>query len=438
MESIIPIGHTNWRHQHIPFGIKPADFMHHLYAIGKTGAGKSTLLQNMAIAQIENGSGVCIIDPHGDLSETLLNYIPKERINDVIYFNAADIDYPIAFNPMNGVYRESSPLVVSSLIEVLKKIWLDAWGPRLEYILRFSLLTLMEWPGSTLLDIQPLLTDASFRKEIRLQIKSDPVRNFWIHEFEKYSASLRTEAIASILNKIGAFTAHRLLRNIIGQQKSSFQIQEVMDRSKILICNLSKGEIGEDAAALLGSMILTALQNAALARAAIPEDKRAPFYVYVDEMHSFATLSFIDMLSESRKYKLGLFLTHQYLDQLPENIRSAIFGNIGTLISFRVGAGDARYVAHEFYPVFKDTDFIALPKYSIYLKLMIDGMTCKPFSAVTLPLKAPSVSYKNQIVSHSRSRYAKRREGVENEIKANLSGNEAELPNLFSQNQRDP
>jgi len=383
---ITPIGITDWRNQKKPFGIKEKDRLGHMYVIGKTGTGKSTLLLNMAISDIANGNGLCVIDPHGDVAETLLNYIPKHRIVDVIYFNPADLEFPIAFNPLNGIHPNYHHLVASGLISTFKKIWADSWGPRLEYILRFSLLTLLSYPDATLLDIQPLLTDPVFRGNVLLYVTNPHIISFWLNEFGKYSPTLRSEAIAPILNKTGMFFTSTPLKNIVGQKRSNFKMQQVMDQKKIFIANLSKGSIGEDASSLLGSMLVTSIQLAALHRSKQKASIREPFFLFVDEMHSFISLSFADVLAEARKYGLGLFLAHQYIDQLHDKIRAAIFGNVGTIISFRIGANDAEYLEKEFYPVFDKTDLVNLPRYSMYIKLMIDGATSKPFSASTFEL----------------------------------------------------
>ena len=416
MSSITPIGITDWRNIHQAFGIKDKDRLGHIYVIGKTGVGKSTLLLNMAISDIERGNGICIVDPHGDIAETILHYVPASRIQDVIYFNPGDTDYPIAFNPLADINPREHHLVAAGLIAALKKIWSENWGPRLEYILRFSLLTLLSYPDATLLDIQPLLTNAFFRSQVLTYVTDPPILAFWQNEYEKYPPALRAEAIAPILNKTGLFLASMPLRNSMGQQRMTFSLLSVLDDKKILICNLSKGVIGEDASALFGSMLVTAIQLAALKRAAIPEQDRIPFYLYVDEMHSFVSLSFADILSEARKYGLSLFLTHQYIEQLHEKIRAAIFGNVGTIISFKVGAEDALTLEKEFHPIFSADDFINLPRYAIYLKLLIDGTTPKPFSANTHALPAYAKSYKENIIKASREIYGSPVEVVQNAI----------------------
>ena len=431
MDGITIIGKTDWRNSNQTFGIKDNDRLGHIYCIGKTGTGKSTLLMNMAISDIERGNGLCIIDPHGDIAENILHYVPKARVTDVIYFNATDTEFPIGFNPLHEVANSEHSTVTSSLISTFKKIWADSWGPRLEHILRFTLLTLLQYRHATLLDIQQLLTNTYFRNGVLSGIEDSLIRNFWEQEFDKYAPQLKSEAIAPILNKIGILIASLPLRNIFGQHRS-FSMREILDNKKILLCNLSKGLIGEDASALLGSMILTAMQSAALHRASYEPHHRVPFYLYVDEMHSFVTLSFVDILAESRKFGLSLFLTHQYIEQLHEKIRAAIFGNVGTFISFRIGAEDAKYVAQEFYPVFTEEDLIHLPRYSMYLKLMIDGATSKPFSACTMPLKDYAISNKNEIVLLSRKTYGTERKVVEKEITVSPSLQHANEDTLFS------
>ena len=324
-QKITPIGKINFRNDNRIFGIKAKDRLGHMYVIGKTGVGKSTLLQNMAISDIENENGFCVIDPHGDIAENLLNYIPHDRIHDVIYFNPADIEYPIAFNPLKNIHSNYHHLVTSGLISTFKNVWAENWGPRLEHILRFSLLTLLQYKEATLLDIQPLLTDTSFRREVLIRITDQSILSFWYNEYDKFSNSLRAEAISPILNKIGIFSSSSILRNIVGQKTRSFYMQKVMDEGKILLINLSKGKLGEDISALLGSMIVTQIQLSALYRAKQPEHLRRPFYLYIDECHSFITGSITDILSESRKYGLGLFLTHQYTEQLPNEIQSRCY-----------------------------------------------------------------------------------------------------------------
>lgn len=411
-DSITPFAVTNYRDIRRIFGIKQKNRRAHMYLIGKTGTGKSTLLLNMIVSDVREGRGVALIDPHGDLAERVLDFVPKERIKDVIYFNPGDLEHPIAFNPLEKSSPHAHHLVTSGLISVFKKIWPDFWGPRLEHILRHAIFTLLEYPGATLLDLPRLLTNKDFRLMVLRQVTNQQVREFWFSEFEKYSAWVKSEAVSPILNKVGQFLTSLPLRNIVGQPENTFNLRQVMDTGKILIVNLSKGKIGEDNCALLGAMLVTKIQLAALSRADIPEEKRKHFYLYVDEVHNFFTLSFAGILSEIRKYGLSLVLAHQYLDQLDEKMRAAILGNIGTLLSFRVGAEDAKYLAREFYPVFSEADLVNLPNHHIYLKLMIDGKTSQPFSAVTLPMLEIKESFKREIIAQSRKRYASRRKGA--------------------------
>lgn len=413
---ITPFAITDYRDIRKRFGIKEKNRRGHIYIIGKTGTGKSTLIENLAVSDIRNKKGLALIDPHGDLAEKILHLIPKRRIKDVVYFNPGDLEFPIAFNPLERVNPDNHHLVASGIISVFKKIWSEFWGPRLEHILRHSILTLLEYKNATLLDLPRLLTDKEFREKVVRSIATPQIREFWFYEFEKYSAWLRSEAISPILNKIGQFLSSLPLRNIAGQKDNTFSLRELMDSEKILIVNLSKGKIGEENCALLGAMIVTKIQLAALSRVEMPENTRKPFYLYVDEIHNFLTLSFADILSEARKYGLNLTLGHQYVDQLDGRIRSAIFGNVGTIISFRVGAEDAKYLAKEFFPVFNESDLLNLANHHIYLKLMIDGKTSHPFSAVTLASPRIRTSYKKDIIDYSRKIYAKPRREVENEI----------------------
>lgn len=432
MNSTTPIGVTNWRNQQQVFGIKDQDRLGHIYCLGKTGAGKSTLLLNMAIADIEQGKGVGIIDPHGDLAEEILKHIPNERIKDVIYFNAGDIKYPIAFNPLSGIKEQDRYLVAATIVSTLKKLWADSWGPRLEHILRNTLISLTYYSKSTLLDIIRMLTDFEFRRKVLYAVPVISILDFWHKEFEPLSPQLKNEFIAPIVNKVGLFTTHPILRNIFGQEKSAVHISEIMNTKKIFIANLSKGVLGESGTQLLGSLLVTQFQTMALSRASIPIHLRTPFYLFIDEVHSFITKSFTDILSESRKYGLSLFLTHQFIDQLPEDIQKSIIGNVGTLISFRIGTTDANIIAKEFYPVFTDTNLISLPKYHIYIKLLIDGTVSKPFSAITLPIKEVFYSNKLDIARHSKLKYNKPVHLVEENITLKYKRNNKGDANLFS------
>lgn len=381
-QQVTYIGYTNWRNQNIHFGIKAEDRLQHIYCLGKTGMGKSTLLISMAMQDIVNGNGLAVLDPHGDAAEKLAKSVPDERKADVVYFDAGAA-HPIAFNPLDHTSKEQKHLLASEIVSIFRKNWLDSWGVRLEYILRFCILTLLEIPGTTLLDIHPLLLEKPFRDALLSRVSDKAVVNFWQNEYERYTPSQRTEAISSILNKSGAFIANTAIKNILGQRSGSISISDIVDEGKILIVNLSKGRIGEQACALLGSMITTSIQMATMRKARLEEISRNPFYLYLDEAHSFMTPSFAQMLAECRKYKLGIFLTHQYLDQLTEDTRHAIIGNVGTMITFRLGTKDARIFKDEFYPVFDVEDFINLPRFYIYLKLLINGIASRAFSAIS-------------------------------------------------------
>jgi len=429
-----PIGITNWRDSNQPFFIKDSDRFGHIYVLGKTGVGKSTLLLNMAISDIEKGKGLCVIDPHSDVVSTLLDCIPKQRIKDVIYFNPLDNKYPIGFNPLKSVSPQFHSLVASGLIAVFKKIWADSWGVRMEYILRFSILTLLEYPDATLLDINPLLTNQDFRKDVLTYVHNEHTRSFWLNEYTKYTKSHQIESISPILNKAGIFHSNTILRNMFGQPKQKFRISHIMDTNKIMLVSLSKGELGEDISSLIGSILITTFQLATAYRATQPEELRNPFYLYIDEAHSFISHSTVDILAEARKYKLSLFLSHQYIEQLHEKIRSAIFGNVGTFIAFRVGAQDAHMLEKELYPIFSSEDLIKLPRFGMYIKLMIDGATSFPFSAYTLPHKLPDVSYKDEVIMYSQKMYGNEKSKVEQQIKDRYLNNTKQvgIPNLFS------
>jgi len=419
MSDITFFAKTNFRNQETTFGIKTDDRRRHMYIVGKTGMGKTNLLENMAIQDIENGRGVCYIDPHGDTAEKLIKIIPSERINDVIYFNPADQNFPVAFNVMEKVDPEYRHLVASGLVGVFKKIWADSWGPRLEYILRNAILALLEYPGSTLLGVTRILVDKRYRQRVVEKVTDPVVKSFWVDEFTKWNERVLQEVISPIQNKVGQFISSSLIRNIVGQTKSSFDVRDVMDKQKILVMNLSKGRIGEDASALLGAMMITKIQLAAMGRVDIPEETRKDFYLYVDEFQNFATESFANILSEARKYRLNLVLANQYIAQIEEDgVRDSIFGNAGTIISFRVGAMDAEFLEKEFAPVFSANDLVNLPKYNIYLKLMIDGIAGDAFSAVTLPPVdiEKTKGSEEKIIKVSRERYAVNKKEVEEKI----------------------
>jgi hypothetical protein len=411
---------TNSRGEEVPFGIKKKDRGKHMYIIGKTGMGKSTLLENLAIQDIRNGEAVAFIDPHGQTAERLLEYIPEHRKNDVVYFAPFDMEHPIGFNVMEDVGYDKRHLVVSGLITAFKKIWVDAFSARMEYILSNTLLALLEYPGATMLDVNRMLVNKNYRKKVVDNVKDPIVKDFWNGEFASYSDRYTQEATPAIQNKVGQFTSNPLIRNIVGQAKSSFDLREMMDNKKILIINLSKGRVGEVNAQLLGSMLVTKIYLAAMSRADISAATLATlpqFYFYVDEFQNFANESFADILSEARKYKLNLIIAHQYIEQMEEEVRDAVFGNVGTTISFRVGPFDAEVLETIFQPVFMATDLVNLGFAQIYLSLMIDGVGSPPFSAATLPPFDPlPQSFVNEVIASSRAQFGAARAEVERVI----------------------
>jgi len=416
-EKITFFAKTDARGKEVTFGIKARDRQRHMYVVGKTGMGKSTLLENMAVQDIQNGEGMAFIDPHGSAAEVLLEYIPEHRVNDVIYFAPFDLEHPISFNVMEDVGPDKRHLVVSGLMSTFKKIWVDAWSARMEYILTNALLALIEYPDTTLLSVNRLFSDKNYRNQVVNYIKDPAVKAFWTEEFAAYTDRFAAEALPAIQNKIGQFTGNPLIRNIIGQPKSSFDIRDIMDNKKILIMNLSKGLVGETNANLLGSMLTTRIYLAAMSRADLPVAvmKTMPnFYFYVDEFQSFANATFANILSEARKYHLNLIIAHQYIEQMEEEVRDAVFGNVGTTVSFRVGPFDAETLETVFTPKFLAADLVNLGFAQIYLTLMIDGIGSQPFSAVTLPpIEPPRISCKNMVIAASRRHYTRPREEVE-------------------------
>ena len=419
-EQINVFARTNFRNKEVAFGIKTDDRRRHVYIIGKTGMGKTTMIENMIVQDIVAGNGVAFVDPHGDSVEKILNYIPSSRINDVVYFNPADLDYPIAFNPLESVDPKYKHLVASGLMGVFTKMWANVWSARMEYILNNTILALLDTPGNTMLGIARMLVDKKFRQRIVANIRDPVVKSFWVDEFANYNDKFRSEAIAPIQNKVGQFLSSALIRNIVGQTKSSIDLRELMDQKKILLLNLSKGRIGEDNSALLGAMFITKLQLAAMSRVDVSEDERKDFYLYVDEFQNFATESFATILSEARKYRLNLTIAHQYIGQLiTENstkIKDAVFGNVGTIILFRIGATDAEALESEFDPTFTPNDMVNLTKYHIYLKLMINGVSSHPFSGVTLQPLAQKTGNEDKVIKVSRERYGNKREEIEERI----------------------
>lgn len=408
---------TNSRGKETPFGIKRKDRARHMYVIGKTGMGKSTLLENMAIQDIRNGEGLAFIDPHGSTADRIMEYVPENRIKDVVYFAPFDMDYPVAFNVMEDVGYDKRHLVVSGLLSAFRKIWVDAWSARMEYILSNTLLALLEYEGATLLDVNRMLVNKAFRKKVVENVTDPIVKSFWVDEFANYTDRYTQDATPAIQNKVGQFTSNPLIRNIVGQPKSSFDIRQIMDEKKILIMNLSKGRVGEVNATLLGSMLVTKIYLAAMSRADVPAQTLATlpnFYFYVDEFQNFANESFSDILSEARKYKLNLIIAHQYIEQMEEEVRDAVFGNVGTTVAFRVGPFDAEVLETIFQPQFTQTDLVNLGFAQIYLTLMIDGVGSPPFSATTIaPFELPPERFTDAVLKNSRMQFAKHREEVE-------------------------
>lgn len=421
IKDVTPLGITNFRGGRTAFGMLPTDRRRHVYIIGKTGMGKSTLLENMIYDDIVKGRGVAVIDPHGDLADTILANIPKSRTNDVIVFDPSDYKNPIAFNMLESVPRELQPIVASGLLSIFKKMFAESWGPRLEYILRNTIITLLQVPDSTLMSIPMMLTQTSYRRKIIAKIQDPMMEKFWTSEFEAMEPKQMVEAVSPILNKVGQFLSSTLLRNILGQPKNPFSLRWIMDNKKIFIVNLSKGKIGEDSSALLGAMMVTKFQIEAMGRADIEEEKREDFYLYVDEFQNFATDSFATILSEARKYKLNLVMANQYIEQMSENVRGAVFGNVGTIASFQVGFTDATVLSGLMdEEVVSTNDLVNLGKYDIYTKLLINGMPSKVFSATTfgpIKLRVPNPEQKKDvIVKVSREKYSKPVEFVEKKI----------------------
>ncbi len=415
--EIVVFAKTNFRNQGRKFGIRTDDRRRHFYILGKTGVGKTTLLENMVVNDIIAGHGVGIVDPHGDFAEKILDFVPSNRIQDVVYFNPADVDYPVGFNVLESVDETHRHLVASGLMGVFKKIWPDVWSARMEHIMNNCILALIEFPGSTLLGINRILVDKDFRSKVVSKLRDPVVRSFWVDEYASWEAKFRNEAIAPIQNKVGQFLSTSLIRNIVAQVKSTIHPRDIMDSGKIFVMNLAKGRIGEDASRLLGGMVITKFQLAAMERVDVLEPDRRDFYFYVDEFQNFATSSFANILSEARKYRLNLILAHQFIEQLDEEeVRPAVFGNVGTMVIFRIGAADAEFLETEFMPRFEPQDLVNLSKYDIYLKLMINGIASDPFSATTLPPPEVRTENREKAIGASRERYAMERTTIEKKV----------------------
>ena len=400
-------GRTIFKNRDLIFGIKDTDRRRHLWVIGKTGTGKSTLIANMAIDDMKKGRGVAIIDPHGDLSETILDYVPASRLNDVIYFNPIDRDRPVRLNILEVKDPAQRELVVSGIVAIFNKLYGHSWGPRLEYILRNTLLALSEGPGATLVDVPRLLTDRSYRAEVEAKLQDPVIKRYFENEFDKMPEKMLQESISPILNKVGQFVSSPLIRAIIERPTSSIDMEAVMNEGKILIANLSQGKLGEDNAALVGAMLITKFQLAAMNRVEMGENDRRDFYLYVDEFQNFATTSFIKILSEARKYKLNLMMANQYMAQIPIDVQKAILGNAGSIVSFNIGAEDARIIMKEFGEVFTDKDLVNLENYQIAVRLMIDAMSGRAFVARTLPLPNSRNENRSKVIRVSRERWGR-------------------------------
>lgn len=410
--NVSPIATTNFRGHNTIYGLPRIDRGRHLYIIGQTGTGKSGLLELMTISDIFSPYGFAVIDPHGDYAQSVLRRIPPERVNDVIYFNPADTDFPMGFNPLEIYDPKLRTHTCSELIGVLKRMF-ESWGPRLEYILRYSILALLDYPEATMLDITRILTDKKFRNNVLKYVVDPVVRNFWTIEFASWNDKFAAEAVAPVLNKVGAFTANPLVRNIIGQPRSSFNIRQIMDERKILIVNLSRGLVGEDNAALLGALLVTKIQMAAMSRADSSMEERSPFYLYVDEFQNFATDSFATILSEARKYGLNLTVANQYIAQMLPEVRDAVFGNVGSIISFRTSADDANTMLRYFEPKFEEHDLVHMHNRHFVISMTIEGEKVQAFSSITLNLPQQTLDYSQQIIDHSRATYAVSKQYIE-------------------------
>ncbi|MBU1083233.1 type IV secretion system DNA-binding domain-containing protein [Patescibacteria group bacterium] len=419
-EELTVLAKTNFRGEDEKFGIKLKDRARHVYVIGKSGTGKSTLLENMLIDDIRERRGAAVIDPHGDLVDTVLEYVPSYRANDVIVFDVGDRDFPIAVNMFEITDPKYKVVVASGVVGIFKKIFGYSWGPRLEYWLSSAILALLDYPEPTLMMVPKIFTDKAFREKVVAKVQDPLIKDRWMNEYSKLDQRQQAETISPILNKVGQFLSSPIIRNIVGQPKSAIYFRKLMDEGKILLVKLSKGLIGEDNAALLGSMIITQIQLAAMSRADVPESERPDFYLYVDEFQNFATDSFQMILSEARKYHLSLTLANQYMAQLSPEIGSAIRGNVNTMIAFRVGPEDAGPLETEFAPVFTATDLVNLNMFNIYLKISIDNLTTDAFSAQTLPLPTDKNNIQDKITAISREQYAKPVSFVEGKIISNF------------------
>jgi hypothetical protein len=427
-EDISFFGITNYHNNFAEFGIKREDRRRHLYAVGKSGTGKSKLLELLIKSDIEAGKGVGVLDPHGDLVDNILRFVPEHRMKDVIYFDPADTEFPIAFNPLEKVDEKFKMQITIGFIDIFKKLFGSNWSNRLEHVLRYTTLALLDSPNTTVLSILKMLSDKNYRQKIIARIEDSVVKNFWVNEFAGWSEKFDAEAITPLLNKVGQLVSTNMIRNIIGQPKNTFQIRDIMDGEKILLMKVSKGLLGEENAALLGSMIITKIYQAAMARADMREQDRKDFYFYVDEFQNFATDTFAEILSEARKYRLCLTIAHQYVGQLDEVVRKTVFGNVGSMISFRVGAEDAVILSEEYTPIFGVRDIINLGVREFYLKMSIDGELTEAFSGRTMSIAYNPKDYTREIIDASRAAYCMPREQVETMLQKWDEGSEEPAP----------
>jgi hypothetical protein len=416
-DDVSLIGETNFRNEKHVFGIKRFDRRRHVYVVGKTGSGKSKLIELLVLADLEK-NGCCLLDPHGDLAEEVLKFVPKKRINDVVYVNPSDVDFPIGFNPLESVedYQLRQHLA-TFFISIFKKLLAFNWNPRMEHLVRYITLALLETPDSNILGIPRILSDTAYRQRVIMQIKDPVVKGFWINEFSSSDQGFIDQAVLPIINKVGQFTANPTIRNMVGQKKNALDFSKFMNEGKIVIINISKGKLGDENSALLGSMFITKIQQAALQRASIAEEARKDFYFYVDEFQNFATDAFSSILSEARKYRLNLLIAHQYIAQLPADVKATAFGNVGSIIVFGVGGDDAAYLSKEFAPVFTPDDMVNLNLREMYIKMSVDGKLTPPFSARTIDAPKPKEDYSREIIDKSRMKFSRNRAEVENEIK---------------------
>lgn len=441
-DEVSIFGETNFHNQKFVFGLKRIDRQRHLYVVGKSGTGKSKMLELLINADIQSGKGLGVLDPHGDLVDAVMKYIPKHRIKDVCLFNPADIDFPVAFNPLEQVPPEYRVRVTIGFVEIFKKVFGNNWSPRLEHVLRYTTLALLDSPNTSVLSILKMLSDKNYRQKIVSRIQDSVVKNFWVNEFAAWSEKFDNEAIMPILNKVGQFVATSLIRNIMGQMVNKIDIRGMMDEGKIFLARLSKGFLGEENTQLLGAMVITKIHQAAMSRADQPEDQRKDFYLYTDEFQYFATDTFAEILSEARKYHLNITMAHQYMGQLSDFVRKTAFGNVGTILNFRVGAEDATVLENEYSPIFKVRDIINLGVREFYVKMSIDGEMRDAFSAKTISVPKYNYDYVQEIVEHSRKMYARPRKDVEEELKkwdeAALTEEEASMISALEEKFAEP